>query len=118
MADTYTPSQRTVHQPLHPSVRPLLEQSYVEYHDEHLQFLEPDIELSSDLRTASSKFESTTSEPVEVGSIRPFDLGKFGVLVYTPKGISPTAGWPAMLGAHGGMVFPFYEHASPSQSLK
>jgi hypothetical protein len=103
MADT----QRIAYQPLHPSVRPLLEEPYVKCHDEDFQFLKPDIEWSSDPRTAPSRFASTSSEPVEVGSIRPFDLGKFDVLVYTPKGVAPTAGWPAMLGAHGGMVFPF-----------
>lgn len=113
-----TDSQKIAYQPLHPSVIPWLEEEYVEIHNRSFQYDKPDIELSSDLRTAPSRFESTTSEPVEVGSVRPFDLGKFGVLVYTPEGVSPTAGWPAMLGAHGGMVFPFYGLVSPSQSLK
>ena len=118
MADTYTDSQRIAYQPLHPSVIPLLEEEYVKIHNERLQYLKLDTEWNSDLRTAPSRFESTTSEPVEVGSIRPFNLGKFHVLVYTPKGDPPTTGWPAMLGIHGGMVILFYDPVSPSQRLK
>src|SRR5579859_356477 len=97
-----THPQRIVYQPLHPSVIPKLEKAYVAYHEEHFQFLEPNTKWKSDLRTAPSRFESTTSAPVEVGSIRPFNLGKFHVLVCTPKGDPPTAGWPALLGMHGG----------------
>jgi acetyl esterase/lipase len=118
MADT----QRIAYQPLHPSVIPSLDERYVKVHNEIFRFLRPVTEWNPDLRTAPSKFESTTSEPVDVGSIRPFDLGnepdKYPVLVYTPKGAPPAAGWPALLGMHGGMVFPFYDPMSPSQRLK
>ena len=112
MADSNTDSKRIVHQPLDSSVRLQLDKDYVNYHDEHLQYLEPlgpDTEWDSDLRTAPSIFALTTSEPVKVGSVIPVDLGKFRVLVYTPEGVSPTAGWPVMLGMHGGMVFLFYD---------
>jgi hypothetical protein len=117
MADTYINSQRIAYQPLHPSVIPWLEEEYIKIHNESLQYVKPDTDWNS-LRAAPSRFESTTSGPVKVGSVRPVEIGKFHVLVYTPEGVPPAAGWPVLLGAHGGMTFPFYDPVSPSQRLK
>jgi acetyl esterase/lipase len=121
MEDSNTDSKRIAYQPLHSSVRSTLDPDYVIHHDEHFQFLEPlkrDTVWDSDLRRAPSRFESTSSGPVKVGSVRNVDLGNFHVRVYTPEGVPPTAGWPVMIGAHGGMVFPFYDPVSLSQRLK
>jgi hypothetical protein len=105
MADTH--SQRIVHQPLHPSVRLKLEKDYVEYHDKYFQYLEPCTKWNSILRTAPSRFASTSSEPVKVGNVRNVNVGNFEVRIFTPEGFPPTAGWPVLLGYHGGKVFPF-----------
>lgn len=121
MADSSTDSKRIVYQPLHPSVRSKLDPTYVEYHDEHFQFLEtlkPDTEWNSDLRTAPSRFALTSSSPLKVRSVRDVNLGDFDVRVYTPEGVPPTAGWPVLLGIHGGTVFPFYDLVSTSHRLK
>jgi acetyl esterase/lipase len=107
MADTYTHSQRIAYQPLHPSVRPKLEKLYRDFHDGHFQYLKPDTEWNPDLRTAPSRFASTSSGPVKVGHVRDINVGNFQLRIYTPEGVPPTAGWPVLLGYHGGKVLPF-----------
>jgi hypothetical protein len=105
MADTH--SEKIAYQPLHPSVVPELEKAYVEYHNGNFQFLEPVTEWSSNLRTAPSRFASTSSGPVKVGDVRDVNVGHFQARIYTPEGVPPAAGWPVLLGNHGGKVFPF-----------
>jgi hypothetical protein len=106
MADSHTESKRVSYQPLHPSVRKRLEKAYVLHHDTYFQYLKPDTEWNPSWRTAPSRFASTSSKPVKVGSVIILKLGKFSVQIYTPDGVQPSAGWPAMLGLHSGMDFP------------
>ena len=103
MADPKTEPERIPYQPLHSSVREELEEAYVKYHDAVLRYLKPDTEWDPGWRTAPSRFASTSSRPVKVGSVRTLNLGELEIQIYTPDGVQPTAGWPAMLWFHGGM---------------
>ncbi|KAI0481298.1 Alpha/Beta hydrolase protein [Xylariaceae sp. FL0804] len=95
---------RTIHQPIHPDVRPRLDPEYVAFHDRYLQYAFPDDRKGWDgsARTTSSAWPPTEGPAVPVGAVRDLDLGDFGVRVFTPEGAPPAAGWPALLWFHGG----------------
>jgi hypothetical protein len=84
MADSHTESKRVSYQPLHPSVRWKLEKAYVRYHDTYFQYLKPDTEWNLGWRIAPSRFASTSSKPVKVGSVIDLKLGKFSI-EFTPQ---------------------------------
>lgn len=94
----------TSHQPIHPTLRPLLDPEYVAFHEEYLQF-----EVPSEAETwhpASRDRPSPLAlggqKLVDVGSVLDKDLGNFQVRVFTPEGDAPEDGWPALVWFHGG----------------
>ncbi|KEY73065.1 hypothetical protein S7711_06137 [Stachybotrys chartarum IBT 7711] len=99
-----TTNDRCVHQAIHPSVRPLLDPEYVEFHDQYYQYLVPDDQKVWDgsARVRAVSVPSTESVPVAVGSIRDIDLGNYNARVFTPEGVRPDSGWPVFLWFHGG----------------
>src|SRR5271156_6756055 len=107
MADSHTKSKRVSYQPLHPSVRWKLEKAYVQYHDTYFQYLKPDTEWNPGWRTAPSRFASTSSKPVKVGSVIDLKLGKFSVRIY-----SSTQGDGKFTSKSGGLCRRFWRHFS------
>jgi acetyl esterase/lipase len=94
---------RTVHQPIHPDVRPLLDPEYAAFHDQYYQHIVPDDQKVWD---GSARLPldcpPTGSTPVAVGSVEDLDLGNYTVRVFTPDSPKPSRGWPAFLWLHGG----------------
>lgn len=95
---------RTIHQPIHPDVRPLLDPEYAAFHDQYLQYIVPDDQKVWDgsARLPNPLSPSTGSTPVTVGSVEDLDLGDYTVRVFTPEGTRPPQGWPAFMWFHGG----------------
>lgn len=98
--------QRTVHQPIHPSVRAKLDPEYVALHDAVIQYMEPSEARPWDpaSRSAPNPLAHTTQRLSPVGATRDEDLGG-GVQarVFVPEGTAPSpAGWPCMIWLHGG----------------
>ncbi|KAK5938180.1 hypothetical protein PMZ80_009769 [Knufia obscura] len=96
--------ERTIHQPLYPSVRPLLDPEYVAFHDKHVQYVEPE-----QLRpwTPSNRTRYTWpyagSSIVEVGNVKDIrPCGDFSIRVFSPAGSPPASGWPLLIWFHGG----------------
>ncbi|KIY48781.1 hypothetical protein FISHEDRAFT_58692 [Fistulina hepatica ATCC 64428] len=101
-ASSQSESVRTVHQPIHPGVRPLLDPEYVAFHDEVLQYIP---------RSESQPFDPVVrthgmpgaSEPIPVGSTRDIKPNeRWDVRVFTPNGERPEKGWPVLVWFHGG----------------
>ncbi|KAK7751893.1 hypothetical protein SLS62_006194 [Diatrype stigma] len=107
MAST-TIDDRPIYQPIHPDVRPLLDPEYVAYHDQYLQYVQPDDQKVWDgsARTRPAWLPATESAPVAVGSVRDLDLGAYSIRAFTPSldegPPRPAAGWPVFLWFHGG----------------
>ncbi|KAL4944302.1 Alpha/Beta hydrolase protein [Aspergillus oleicola] len=96
--------QRTIHQPIHPTIRPLLDPEYVSFHDTHFQYVIPDDQKPWDgsARTATPPWSPTSCPLTPVSSIRDIDLPDFPIRVFTPSGPGPEHGWPVFLWFHGG----------------
>lgn len=95
---------RKIWQPLHPAIRDKLDPQYVDYHDKYLQYIVPD-ELKAwdeSVRSPKGTLPPGGTQPVPVGSIEDFVVGRFRVRVYTPTGESDERGWPALVWFHGG----------------
>lgn len=97
-------AERTIYQPLHSSIRPLLDPEYVAFHDKYVQYVAPE-----QLRPWTPGYRTRYTWPyagspvVEVGSvkdIRPYS--NFTIRVFTPNGRPPSGGWPLLLWFHGG----------------
>ena len=95
---------RTSYQPIHPSLRPLLDPEYAAFHDKHLQYVVPSEAEAwdPDSRSKPSPLALGGQRLVEVGSIHDRDLGDFQIRVFTPKGDAPASGWPVLIWFHGG----------------
>lgn len=96
-------SNRRIWQPLHPAIRDKLDPQYVDYHEKYLQYIVPDElqDWDGSVRTKGSLPPGGT-QPVPVGSIEDFDVGRFRVRAYTPTGESDERGWPVLVWHHGG----------------
>ncbi|KAK7425807.1 hypothetical protein QQZ08_007656 [Neonectria magnoliae] len=96
-------ANRRIWQPIHPAIRDRLDPQYVTYHDEYLQYIVPDElkDWDGSVRTKGSLPPGGT-QPVPVGSIEDFDVGRFRVRAYTPTGESDERGWPVLVWHHGG----------------
>lgn len=103
-----TQHPRPIHQPLHPSVRPLLDPEYVAFHDAHMQYVVPD-----DRKTWDGSARTDESLPPGGSPLTPvgrtedfFDLGSFAIRAFVPEGEPDDdgheVGWPALLWFHGG----------------
>lgn len=106
MTDTSTTSpERRVYQPIHPSVRPLLDPEYVAFHDKYAQYVVPENmsgPWDGSLRTRYT-WPYSGSPVVDVGSVKDIRPDpKFAIRVFTPAGTPPAAGWPVLIWLHGG----------------
>ncbi|SCV69917.1 BQ2448_1311 [Microbotryum intermedium] len=100
-------SDRTIHQPIEPSVLPLMDPQYVAFHNEHVIYMPKteDAPYSPSLRIASSKgLMSGSSHIRKVAKTQEFVIGRENITVRasTPLGEVPEAGWPVLLWFHGG----------------
>lgn len=91
--------RKTVHQPLHPSIRDKLDPDYVKLHDEILQYC-PTTESqpwdpASRLRPSPVAFASPGL--VDVGAVYDKDVEDFQVRVFVPEGEPPRDGWPCLV---------------------
>src|SRR5687767_2782290 len=90
-------SQQKAHQPLHPSIRPILDPEYVQYHDSVLQFISPSENEPWD---PSSRLKPSTTAAaaqglIAVGSTVDRELSNIQIRQFTPTGCAPENGWPS-----------------------
>lgn len=96
-------NDRKVHQPIHPSVRPLLDPEYVAFHDKYVQYIEPDDTKSWDGSARTTQhWPSTGSSLTPVGKVSHHKPGRCTMRVFTPKGPKPEQGWPVFVWFFGG----------------
>ncbi|KAL3472359.1 alpha/beta hydrolase fold-domain-containing protein [Aspergillus californicus] len=95
---------RPIHQPVHPSIRPLLDAEYIAFHDSHFQYVLPDDQQVWDgsARTAPRPWPSTEFPHTPVASVEDMNLGNFDVRIFTPNAPKPRSGYPVFLWFHGG----------------
>ncbi|KAL2828676.1 AB hydrolase superfamily protein [Aspergillus cavernicola] len=99
-----------IHQPLHPSILPLLNPQYIKFHETHLQYIPPDDQTpwTSSIRTAPKPFPPTESPLTKTASTQDLTLDNFSIRVFTPEldptnnNPAPDPGWPVFLWFHGG----------------
>ncbi|KAF2815648.1 uncharacterized protein BDZ99DRAFT_505408 [Mytilinidion resinicola] len=94
----------TVHQPLHPSLLPVLDPEYISFHNTHLAQLVPSESVPWDpaSRFVASPMRFGAQEKVPVGSTRDIEKGDWQARVFTPKGEPEEGKWPCLLWFHGG----------------
>lgn len=97
-------TRRTAYQPLHPSVRPLLDPEYVAFHDRHIQYVEPEYHKpwSESIRTRIT-WPYAGSPIVEVGKvedIRP--CPNFVIRIFSPSSEVKRLERPLVIWLHGG----------------
>lgn len=104
MAKLTSEPPRRIWQPLHPSVRPLLDPEYVAFHDKYAQYVEPEHIRGWDPRYRTRYTWPYSGSPVlKVGHVKDIQpCPHFTIRVFTPKGDPPTKGWPLVLWMHGG----------------
>lgn len=95
--------QPIAYQPLHPSLRPLLDPQYVKFHDQYMQYVFPDDQKVWD-GTARSQpsLPYGGSPPLRVSLIRDIPLEKCSVRIFVPDSSQPVAKYPVLLWFHGG----------------
>ncbi|OHW90992.1 lipase from carbohydrate esterase family ce10 [Colletotrichum incanum] len=97
--------ERTVYQPIHPSVRAQLDPEYVALHDSIIQYMEPSEAQPWDpaSRDKPSPLAHTTQKLSPVGKTWDEELGGgVQVRVFVPEGGAPDGGWPCLVWLHGG----------------
>ncbi|KAL4962869.1 alpha/beta hydrolase [Aspergillus stella-maris] len=99
-----TPPPPQIHQPIHPSIHPLLDPEYVSFHNTHFQYIIPDDQKPWDgsARTSTQPWPRTSSPLTPVSSIRDIELPNFPVRVFTPNHPRPKDGYPVFIWFHGG----------------
>ncbi|TVY44546.1 AB hydrolase superfamily protein [Lachnellula occidentalis] len=97
----------SIHQPIHPLMRPRLDPQYLAFHEKHFQHL-PTIESQAwdpACRNAAAASTLGRAGCVEVGSVRDvvveseMGCGNGGCIemrVFTPRGDAPGEGWPVL----------------------
>ncbi|KAK1961761.1 hypothetical protein LY78DRAFT_661850 [Colletotrichum sublineola] len=100
--------ERTIHQPIHPSVRARLDPEYVALHDAVIQYMEPSEARPWDpaSRRAPNPLAHTTQKLSPVGRTWDEELpgGSVQARIFVPAGEAPdpAAGWPCLVWLHGG----------------
>lgn len=95
---------RTVHQPLHPSIRSHLDPEYVAFHDQYIQYVEPE-HLKPWSQAVRSRITwpyagSPLVEVERVWDMRP--CPNFAIRIFSPFNKSKTAKKPLVIWLHGG----------------
>ncbi|KAL3459153.1 alpha/beta hydrolase fold-domain-containing protein [Aspergillus heterothallicus] len=107
---------RPIHQPIHPSIRPLLDPEYVAFHDAHFQYILPDEQQPwsrSKHISTPLPWPSTAHPLTPVASTRDLTLTlplenngttttTFPIRIFTPPSPKPSQGYPLFLWFHGG----------------
>ncbi|KAK0652607.1 Alpha/Beta hydrolase protein [Cercophora newfieldiana] len=95
---------KIAHQPLHPSIRDILEPEYVTVHDSILQYVLPTEAQEWDpaSRSKPSPVAHCAPKLVDVGSTFDKQVDNFQIRVFAPSGTSPEKGWPCLVWYHGG----------------
>ncbi|KAL9528968.1 AB hydrolase superfamily protein [Sphaerulina musiva] len=117
-ANTTPPAEPTnnllIYQPLHPTMRTLLDPEYVAFHDSCIQYLVPDEQLHS-WNSRSSPLETTLSEgggagngngPCRVGLVRDVQLERCRVRIFVPAGSNCSSTGGGGGGGEQGVVVP------------
>ncbi|CAK1358415.1 AB hydrolase superfamily protein [Cercospora beticola] len=93
----------TVYQPLHPSLRGLLDPEYVAFHDTCLQYLIPEEQLKWDTSTRSRlPTLASPSAELKVGQKRDIQLEHCAVRVFVPESSQHVPRYPVLLWFHSG----------------
>ncbi|KAJ3511130.1 hypothetical protein NMY22_g15750 [Coprinellus aureogranulatus] len=95
-------------QPIHPSLLSKLDPQYIQFHSKHIVNLVPPHTLPWDPAIRNAPAVPGGSEPLPVGKIQDFDVGKTKVRAYTPEGNAPEGGWNTFIFFHGGGVDGWY----------
>ena len=96
-------STQVSHQPLHPSVIPLLDPEYVKFHSELLQYFPPIYKFPlNPKRHTNVDTEPFGLPPLKVGSQRDFVLANAKLYALTPEGVAPPERWPVFILFHEG----------------
>ncbi|KAF7555263.1 hypothetical protein G7Z17_g2316 [Cylindrodendrum hubeiense] len=92
-----------VWQPLHADVRAKLDPEYVAFHDQYMQYVQPDdLKIWDGAARTQPSLPPGGIPPVPVGNTREFQVGEFQLRAYTPTGESDARGWPVLIWFHGG----------------
>jgi acetyl esterase/lipase len=89
-------------QPIDPEFEHKLDAEYVKFHRANLLYRPRADQIPWSPATRDTPAVIGTSDPLPVGSIVDYDLGKCKVRVFTPEGEPPTDGWPVFIFFHGG----------------
>lgn len=98
-----TQPQLPIYQPLHPSLRSVLDPEYVAFHDQYMQYVIPDDQKIWDgsARTQPS-LPPGGSTPLRVGLVRDIQLDNCKLRLFKPESSQPVAKYPVLLWFHGG----------------
>lgn len=117
-ANTTPPAEPTtnnllIYQPLHPTMRTLLDPEYVAFHDSCIQYLVPDEQLHSWNSPSRSSPLETLSEgagngngPCRVGLVRDVQLERCRVRIFVPAGSNCSSSGGGGGGGEQGVVVP------------
>ncbi|KXT09521.1 hypothetical protein AC579_7194 [Pseudocercospora musae] len=91
------------YQPLHPTLRSLLDPEYVAFHDQFMQYVIPDDQKkwNGSARTQPS-LPPGGSVPLRVSLIRDVQLENCSIRVFVPESSQPVSKYPVLLWFHGG----------------
>jgi acetyl esterase/lipase len=94
----------TIHQPLHPSLLPVLDPEYIAFHNTHLAQVVPSESLpwNPASRFQASPMRFGGQEKVPVGETRDIEKGDWQARVFTPETSEEGGKWPCLLWFHGG----------------
>lgn len=92
------------YQPIHPTVRPLLDPEYIKFHESYFQYVIPDDRKPWDgsARKTKRPWPSTESALTKTAGTQDINRGKYKIRVFTPEGEKPSHGWPVHIWFHGG----------------
>ncbi|KAK7408630.1 hypothetical protein QQX98_009194 [Neonectria punicea] len=94
---------RKIWQPIPTETRPKLDPEYVAFHDQYMQYVQPDdLKVWDGTARTQPSLPPGGTPPVPVGSTRDFCVGEFQLRAYTPTGESEANGWPVLIWFHGG----------------
>ncbi|XP_006455039.1 hypothetical protein AGABI2DRAFT_180254 [Agaricus bisporus var. bisporus H97] len=93
----------TLNMSIHPSIVDKLDPEYVAFHNAYIKdYVAPAEPLTWDPKMRERPALPGTSEPLEIASIKDYDLSEAKIRAFTPKGERPAGGWPVLIWFHGG----------------